>query len=166
MLSPLELLVYRTVNCSYHWTGFWCFLLDNSSNNHIGNRSDGKSIVQTTAGTPMSLPEVVSQVGGLSETHSPAHSPEALNTSVAVASQKCFLQITGMTCASCVSNIERNLQKEVGKPSSLGYMEMQQVNQRLPDFGPTPPFQKNITWKSTFFSAQTEKSTISLPPSS
>lgn len=28
--------------------------------------------------------------------------------------QKCILQITGMTCASCVSNIERNLKKKDG----------------------------------------------------
>uniref|UniRef100_A0A8V0XCZ0 Copper-transporting ATPase 2 n=1 Tax=Gallus gallus TaxID=9031 RepID=A0A8V0XCZ0_CHICK len=33
--------------------------------------------------------------------------------------KKCFLQITGMTCASCVSTIERNLQKEDGIISVL-----------------------------------------------
>ncbi|XP_021232503.1 copper-transporting ATPase 2 isoform X2 [Numida meleagris] len=33
--------------------------------------------------------------------------------------KKCFLQITGMTCASCVSTIERNLQKEDGIVSVL-----------------------------------------------
>ncbi|KFP19169.1 Copper-transporting ATPase 2, partial [Egretta garzetta] len=36
-----------------------------------------------------------------------------------VAAEKCFLQITGMTCASCVSTIERNLQKEDGIISVL-----------------------------------------------
>ncbi|KAM9319864.1 copper-transporting ATPase 2 [Gastrophryne carolinensis] len=35
------------------------------------------------------------------------------------APQKCFLQITGMTCASCVSNIERNLKKKDGIISVL-----------------------------------------------
>ncbi|NWI51589.1 ATP7B ATPase, partial [Calyptomena viridis] len=34
-------------------------------------------------------------------------------------SEKCFLQIIGMTCASCVSTIERNLQKEDGILSVL-----------------------------------------------
>ncbi|NXL48557.1 ATP7B ATPase, partial [Podilymbus podiceps] len=33
--------------------------------------------------------------------------------------EKCFLQITGMTCASCVSTIERHLQKEDGIVSVL-----------------------------------------------
>ncbi|NXP05601.1 ATP7B ATPase, partial [Thinocorus orbignyianus] len=36
-----------------------------------------------------------------------------------VTAEKCFLQITGMTCASCVSTIERNLQKEHGIISVL-----------------------------------------------
>ncbi|KFQ10541.1 Copper-transporting ATPase 2, partial [Leptosomus discolor] len=36
-----------------------------------------------------------------------------------VTAEKCFLQITGMTCASCVSAIERNLQKEDGIVSVL-----------------------------------------------
>ncbi|XP_051463902.1 copper-transporting ATPase 2 isoform X3 [Apus apus] len=36
-----------------------------------------------------------------------------------VTTEKCFLQITGMTCASCVSTIERNLQKEEGIVSVL-----------------------------------------------
>ncbi|KAM5181761.1 copper-transporting ATPase 2 [Mantella aurantiaca] len=35
------------------------------------------------------------------------------------APQKCILQITGMTCASCVSNIERNLKKKNGIVSVL-----------------------------------------------
>ncbi|KAM3933020.1 copper-transporting ATPase 2 [Leptodactylus fuscus] len=33
--------------------------------------------------------------------------------------QKCILQVTGMTCASCVSNIERNLKKKTGIVSVL-----------------------------------------------
>uniref|UniRef100_A0A8C6Z4R8 Copper-transporting ATPase 2 n=1 Tax=Nothoprocta perdicaria TaxID=30464 RepID=A0A8C6Z4R8_NOTPE len=37
----------------------------------------------------------------------------------AAPAQKCFLQITGMTCASCVSAIERNLQREDGIVSVL-----------------------------------------------
>lgn len=28
---------------------------------------------------------------------------------------KCYIQVSGMTCASCVANIERNLRREEGK---------------------------------------------------
>ncbi|KAM4047139.1 copper-transporting ATPase 2 [Anomaloglossus baeobatrachus] len=35
------------------------------------------------------------------------------------ATQKCVLQVSGMTCASCVSNIERNLKKKAGIISVL-----------------------------------------------
>ena len=40
----------------------------------------------------------------------PIHDKEEPKTS-----SKCYIQVTGMTCASCVANIERNLRREEGK---------------------------------------------------
>ncbi|XP_037842590.2 copper-transporting ATPase 2 isoform X3 [Chlorocebus sabaeus] len=92
---------------------------ENCSTSPLGNHSAGNSMVQTTGGTPTSVQEVALHAGSLPTNHLPdiwAKSPESTR---AVAPQKCFLQIKGMTCASCVSNIERNLQKEAGVLSVL-----------------------------------------------
>uniref|UniRef100_A0A803XWN5 Copper-transporting ATPase 2 n=1 Tax=Meleagris gallopavo TaxID=9103 RepID=A0A803XWN5_MELGA len=45
--------------------------------------------------------------------------PDEPNQPSGATAKKCFLQVTGMTCASCVSTIERNLQKEEGIVSVL-----------------------------------------------
>lgn len=71
--------------------------------------------VQTAAGTPMSIEEAALHTGGHPKPHSPRQSTKSPKASATMTPQKCFLQITGMTCASCVSNIERKLQKEAGK---------------------------------------------------
>ncbi|KAG5852358.1 hypothetical protein ANANG_G00061550 [Anguilla anguilla] len=51
----------------------------------------------------------------------PLDTSHAINTqsSADVKTQKCFIHVTGMTCASCVANIERNLQKHKGIMSVL-----------------------------------------------
>ncbi|XP_035263597.1 copper-transporting ATPase 2 isoform X2 [Anguilla anguilla] len=60
---------------------------------------------------------------GLTEdsTGMPLDASHAINTqsSADVKTQKCFIHVTGMTCASCVANIERNLQKHKGIMSVL-----------------------------------------------
>lgn len=42
-------------------------------------------------------------------------SPAHLTAPETKAVSKCYVQVTGMTCASCVANIERNLRREDGK---------------------------------------------------
>ncbi|XP_045423254.1 copper-transporting ATPase 2 isoform X2 [Lemur catta] len=91
----------------------------NHSTNPAGNLSASNSMVQTTGGTHVSVHEVAPHAGGAPQNHDPSHSPKSLQSPRTVAPQKCFLQIKGMTCASCVSNIERNLQKEAGVLSVL-----------------------------------------------
>ncbi|NP_001393453.1 copper-transporting ATPase 2 isoform l [Homo sapiens] len=88
---------------------------ESCSTNPLGNHSAGNSMVQTTDGTPTSVQEVAPHTGRLPANHAPDILAKSPQSTRAVAPQKCFLQIKGMTCASCVSNIERNLQKEAGK---------------------------------------------------
>ncbi|XP_041055829.1 copper-transporting ATPase 2-like [Carcharodon carcharias] len=49
----------------------------------------------------------------------PKSNPDDQNNEAPATTAKCFLQVTGMTCASCVANIENNLQKEEGIYSVL-----------------------------------------------
>uniref|UniRef100_A0A8D1VA47 Copper-transporting ATPase 2 n=1 Tax=Sus scrofa TaxID=9823 RepID=A0A8D1VA47_PIG len=94
-------------------------LAENCSSNHVGNHSAGNATGSTAVGTPMPVQEGAPHPGGLPTNHHSSRASEIPQASAAVAPQKCFLQITGMTCASCVSNIERNLQKEAGILSVL-----------------------------------------------
>uniref|UniRef100_A0A0P6IYJ0 Copper-transporting ATPase 1 n=2 Tax=Heterocephalus glaber TaxID=10181 RepID=A0A0P6IYJ0_HETGA len=50
----------------------------------------------------------------LNKKMTPVHNKEEQKTS-----SKCYIQVTGMTCASCVANIERNLRREEGIYSVL-----------------------------------------------
>uniref|UniRef100_A0A8C0JGR7 Copper-transporting ATPase 2 n=1 Tax=Canis lupus dingo TaxID=286419 RepID=A0A8C0JGR7_CANLU len=94
-------------------------LSENGYSNHVGNHSAGNSSAHTTAGVPVSVQEGAPHTEGLPGNHSPGRPSRSPPASTSVTAQKCFLQITGMTCASCVSNIERKLQKEAGVVSVL-----------------------------------------------
>lgn len=94
-------------------------LAENCSSNQVGNHSAGSAVGPEAAGAPVPMQGEAPQPGGLHTNHIPHQSPKSLLASTTVAPKKCFLQISGMTCASCVSNIERNLQKEPGILSVL-----------------------------------------------
>ncbi|KAJ8379177.1 hypothetical protein AAFF_G00230890 [Aldrovandia affinis] len=78
-------------------------------------------------GFTASLPESSSREAGpkrAGDTPTPSSHPETpdavdARSSQEVRMQKCFVRVTGMTCASCVANIERNLQKHKGIVSVL-----------------------------------------------
>nr|KAF6460043.1 ATPase copper transporting beta [Molossus molossus] len=93
----------------------------NCFGNHVGEHNAANSTAQMTVGAPVSVEQVAHHwgAGRPPKSHSRGLSTKAPQASTTVAPQKCFLQITGMTCASCVSNIERNLQKEAGILSVL-----------------------------------------------
>ncbi|XP_021113465.1 copper-transporting ATPase 2 isoform X2 [Heterocephalus glaber] len=97
--------------------GFEASLIpENCSTNHY---SAGNAMLQTVGDPPVSVQEVTPQARGPLRNHSPGYSSHTPQSTGTVAPQKCFLQIKGMTCASCVSHIERNLQKEAGVLSIL-----------------------------------------------
>ncbi|XP_012578806.1 PREDICTED: copper-transporting ATPase 2 isoform X2 [Condylura cristata] len=83
---------------------------------HVGNHNGENSTVPAAADTLGSVWAVSPQAGRLPENLGSTRPRQA---SITMVPQKCFLQITGMTCASCVSNIERSLQKEDGILSVL-----------------------------------------------
>ncbi|XP_045695203.1 copper-transporting ATPase 2 [Phyllostomus hastatus] len=92
----------------------------NGSSSPAGELRAADAPAQTAAGTPVSEQEVALPAGTAPPAHSPGLKAEPLpQASAPAAPQKCFLQITGMTCASCVSTIERSLQKEAGILSVL-----------------------------------------------
>ncbi|XP_054442477.1 copper-transporting ATPase 2 isoform X2 [Pteronotus mesoamericanus] len=92
---------------------------DYRAGSHVGELSAANGPAQTAASTPVSVREVAVPAGAPPRAHSPGLPAESPQASPSAAPQKCFLQISGMTCASCVSTIERSLQKEAGILSVL-----------------------------------------------
>ncbi|KAM5288559.1 copper-transporting ATPase 2 isoform 3-T3 [Ctenodactylus gundi] len=110
VISPNEL------QASIEDMGFEASVIpENCSTNHVGKHSTGNPMPKTTVDLPVSVQEVAPQARGPSESHGPGYSSTIPQSTGTVALQKCFLEVKGMTCASCVSNIERTLQKEAGK---------------------------------------------------
>ncbi|XP_036022729.1 copper-transporting ATPase 2 isoform X2 [Onychomys torridus] len=85
----------------------------------VRNLSSGKSVPHSMGGPPVSAQNMASNTGGDPTHHDPGHSSDTPPSPATAASQKCFVHIKGMTCASCVSNIERSLQRHAGILSVL-----------------------------------------------
>ncbi|XP_051025542.1 copper-transporting ATPase 2 isoform X2 [Acomys russatus] len=83
--------------------------------NHLRNASPGNSVDDT----PGSAQTMASNTRGLPPNRDPGHSSDTPPPTGTAAPQKCIVQIRGMTCASCVSNIERSLQRHAGILSVL-----------------------------------------------
>ncbi|XP_035308087.1 copper-transporting ATPase 2 isoform X4 [Cricetulus griseus] len=88
--------------------------------NHVRNFGSGNSVPHTMGGRPVSMQTMTSNnTRGVPTNCDPGHSSHTSLLPGIAAPQKCFLQIRGMTCASCVSNIERSLQRHAGILSVL-----------------------------------------------
>lgn len=91
------------------------FIVENFPINRVGNFSSGNSVPHTMGGTPEPTQNLASSARGVPTNHDPGHSSDTPPPPGTAAPQKCFVEIRGMTCASCVSNIERGLQRHAGK---------------------------------------------------
>ncbi|NXU77109.1 ATP7B ATPase, partial [Oreotrochilus melanogaster] len=92
---------------------FHCVLIQDTATGERRHQPDASSAAVQLQPPEPPRPGCVSAVPPDS---SPLDEP---NQPSGATAEKCFLQITGMTCASCVSTIERNLQKEDGIVSVL-----------------------------------------------
>ncbi|NXL71002.1 ATP7B ATPase, partial [Leptocoma aspasia] len=86
---------------------YCAFIQDTATGEHRCQPDASKASVQPRA------PEPPHQ-GNASDALPDSPHPDGSNQLSGATEEKCVLQITGMTCASCVSTIERNLQKEDG----------------------------------------------------
>ncbi|EFB29680.1 hypothetical protein PANDA_017540, partial [Ailuropoda melanoleuca] len=75
--------------------------------------SDTNEPLVIIAQTSSEMPLLTSTNEFYTKMMTPIHDVEAKTSS------KCYIQVTGMTCASCVANIERNLRREEGIYSVL-----------------------------------------------
>lgn len=81
--------------------------------------SSGKSVPHSMGGPPVSTQNMASSTGRDPTHRDPGHSSDTPPSPGTAAPQKCFVHIKGMTCASCVSNIERSLKRHAGVLSVL-----------------------------------------------
>uniref|UniRef100_A0A8C3UAC7 Copper-transporting ATPase 2 n=1 Tax=Catharus ustulatus TaxID=91951 RepID=A0A8C3UAC7_CATUS len=84
----------------------------------LTGNSDFSSVGSDKGAVQPQAPEPPRQ-GHASDALPDSSHPGGSNQLSGATEEKCVLQITGMTCASCVSTIERNLQKEDGIVSVL-----------------------------------------------
>lgn len=96
---------------------YCAFIPDNAAGEHR-HRPDASN-----AATQSRAPEPPPQDCALDALPDSPH-PDGPNQPSGMTTEKCFLQIMGMTCASCVSTIERNLQKEDGNKFKIPIMTL------------------------------------------
>lgn len=96
---------------------YCAFIQDTATGEHRRQPYASKAAVQPRA------PEPPCQ-GDPSDALPDSPHPGGSNQLSGATGEKCVLQITGMTCASCVSTIERNLQKEDGNKFKIPIMSL------------------------------------------